>query len=128
MTASSTSIGFNYNPLDRRSERRDDHAFIESLRRAPSARFLVFEADIPLLKRGSEHDAWFLASEAATFGEPLHSVFLGQESDGSGRFALGFKLGLEPADPSPGTVHHRVDLRSIAVQGLVSPAVLGMLG
>lgn len=128
MTTSSASIGFNYNTLDRRSERRDDHAFIESLRSAPSARFLVFEDDIPLLKGGSQHDAWFLASEAATFGQPLHSVFLGQESDGSGRFALGFKLGLELADLSPGTVHHRIDLRSIAMQGLVSPAVLGMLG
>lgn len=128
MTASSASIGFNDNPLDRRSASRDDHAFIESLRSAPSARFLVFEADIPLLKHGIEHDAWFLASEAATLGQPLHSIFLGQESDGSGRFALGFKLGLEQADPPRGEVHLRVDLRSIALQGLVSPAVLGMLG
>ena len=90
MIASSAPIGFNLNPLDRLSARRDDHALIEHLRSDPAARFLVFDGDVPLLKRGSAHDPWFAATEAATFGEPLHSVFLGQESDGGGRFALGF--------------------------------------
>jgi NAD+ diphosphatase len=128
MTSSSASIGFNINPLDRRSDKRDNPAFIDALRHDPAARFLVFDGDVPLLKRGSEHDPWFLASDAAEFGQPLQSIFLGQERDGSGRFALGFKLGLEHEDPSRGAVHHRIDLRSIALQGLVSDAVLGMLG
>ena len=92
MTALSASIGFNLNPLDRRSDKRDDHAFIEHLRSDPAARFLVFDGDVPLLKRGSEHDPWFVASETAAFGQPLHSVFLGEDTDGSGRFALGFAL------------------------------------
>ena len=128
MTTCPTSIGFNFNPLERHSERRDDHAFIEQLRSAPAARFLVFDGDVPLLKRGSEHDPWFLASEAAAFGEPLHSIFLGEESDGSGRFALGFKLDFAPDDPLRGTVHDRIDLRSIALQGLVADGALGILG
>jgi len=28
MTANSASIGFNFNPLNRHSDKRDDHAFI----------------------------------------------------------------------------------------------------
>ena len=83
MTANSASIGFNFNPLNRHSDKRDDHAFIEDLRSAPSARFLVFDGDVPLLKRGSEHDPWFVASETAAFGQPLHSIFLGEDTDGS---------------------------------------------
>jgi NAD+ diphosphatase len=124
MPTHSMSIGFNFNPLEHRSDKRDDHAFIEHLRSDPAARFLVFDGDVPLLKRGSEHDPWFLASEAAALGQPLHSVFLGEDSDGSGRFALG----IAPEDPSPGSVHDRIDLRSIALQGLVAAGVLGMLG
>ncbi len=124
----STSIGFNFNPLDRRSDKRDDDAFIEHLRCGPAARFLVFDGDVPLLKRGSEHDPWFIASETAVFGKPHHSVFLGEESDGSGRFALGFALSLSPEGPSSGSVHDRIDLRSIALQGLVAAGVLGILG
>ena len=128
MTTSSTSIGFNHNTLERRSERRDDHAFIEALRNNPATRFLVFDGDAPLLKRGTEHDPWYIASETAAFGEPLHSVFLGEESDGSGRFALGFTLNRAADDPSGDTLHERVELRSIALQGLVGTATLGMLG
>ncbi|WP_207002821.1 NAD(+) diphosphatase [Trinickia mobilis] len=128
MTTSSASIGFNYNPLDRRSEKRDDHTFIERLRDDPAARFLIFDVDVPLLRRGNGHDAWFLASEATAFGHPVQSVFLGQERDGSGRFALGFTLDLEQEGQSQGMVLDRIDLRSIALQGLVDPGVLGILG
>lgn len=123
MITISASIGFNLNPLERRSDKRDDHAFIEHLSCDPAARFLVFDGDVPLLKRGSEYDPWFLASETAAFGQPLHSVFLGEESDGSGRFALGFA----PEDPSPDTSYERIDLRSLALQDLVAAGALGIL-
>ncbi|MBB5501253.1 MULTISPECIES: NAD(+) diphosphatase [Paraburkholderia] len=128
MTAPSASIGFNFNPLDRRSDKRDDGVLIERLRSDPAARFLVFDGDVPLLKRGREHEPWFLARETAAFGQPLGSVFLGVDSDGRGRFALGFTFGLAPEDPSGGVVHERIDLRSIALQGLVSTGMLGILG
>jgi NAD+ diphosphatase len=128
MTACSTSIGFNLNPLERRSDRRDDLAFIEQLRSDPNARFLVFDGDAPLLKRGNEYDPWFLDGETAVFGQPSHSVFLGEESDGSGRFALGFALNLAREDPSPAAAHYCLDLRAIALQGLVAPGTLGILG
>lgn len=123
MIATSAPIGFNLNPLNRLSARRDDHDLIERLRSDPAARFLVFDGDVPLLKRGSAHDPWFVAAEAGTFGEPLHSVFLGQDSDGGGRFALGFV----PEEPSPHGGYDRIDLRSLALQDLVTAETLGML-
>ncbi|REE21518.1 NAD+ diphosphatase [Paraburkholderia sp. BL27I4N3] len=123
MIATSASIGFNFNPLDRHSDKRDDHAFIEHLRNHPAARFLVFHGDVPLLKRGSEYDPWFAAGETTAFGEPLHRIFLGEESDGSGRFALGFA----PADPEPDSGHEHIDLRSLALQDLVAAGALGVL-
>ena len=125
MTALSASIGFNCNPLDRRSDKRDDAAFIERLRKDAASRFLVFNGDVPLLKGGGECDPWFLANETAAFGEPLQSVFLGEESDGSGRFALGFMP--VPPDASKDLNHDRIDLRSIAQRRLVADATLGIL-
>jgi len=120
-----TAIGFNFNPLDRRSDRRDDEAFIDSLRSAPTARFFIFDADVPLLKRsGDTFDPWFVADQAAAFGEPLQSIFLGEAADGSGRFALGFKRS-ESIDE---TLYARIDVRSIALQGLFEAGLLGMLG
>jgi NAD+ diphosphatase len=123
MTALPASIGFNFNPLDRRSDKRNDDAFVEHLRSDPAARFLVFDGDVPLLKRGNVYDPWFVASETAAFGQPLLGVFLGEDTDGSGRFALN----LAPQDPSPGIAYERIDLRSLALQDLVAARALGML-
>lgn len=133
MIVPSASIGFNLNHLDRRSEKRDDEDFIAKLRNDPAARFLVFDGDVPLLKRGEKHDAWITASEALAFGQPLQSVFLGEERDGSGRFALGFTAGLvqtEGKDEAHARdlPYDRIDLRSIALQGLVPQELLGALG
>jgi NAD+ diphosphatase len=123
----STAIGFAFNPLDRRNEKRDDAAFIERLRRDPSTRFIVFAADIPVLKYASEHDILFSASEVSELGTPVQVVFLGQTDAGPARFALGFEQGaFDP--PSLSTRFERIDLRSIAVRGLVSPDLLGALG
>jgi NAD+ diphosphatase len=131
MTASSASIGFNFNPLERHSDKRDDHAFLELLRSDPAARFLVFDGDVPLLKRGSEYDPWFLASETAAFGQPLHTVFLGEDTDGGGRFALAITLNpalnSAPEDPLPDAGYDRIDLRSLALRDLVAARSLGML-
>jgi NAD+ diphosphatase len=70
-----STIGFAFNPLDRRNEKRDDTAFIEGLRRDPSTRFIVFSAEIPVLKRGSEHDMLFSALEVSEFGPPCSGRF-----------------------------------------------------
>src|SRR5260370_40416073 len=123
----STAIGFAFNPLDRRNEKRDDAAFIESLRRDLSTRFIVFSADIPVLKRGSEHDILFSASEVSEFGTPVQVVFLGQADAGSARFALGFDQGVF-GPPSLPTRFELIELRSSPVRRLASPGLLGVLG
>jgi NAD+ diphosphatase len=127
MTALSASIGFNFNPLDRRSDKRNDLTFLEHLRDDPSARFLIFDGDAPLLKRGTEYDPWFVVSEIAALGQPRHSIFLGEDTNGGGRFALGFALNPTPQDPSPGNGYDRIDLRSLALQDLVDAGALGIL-
>jgi NAD+ diphosphatase len=125
LTPAPTAIGFNFNPLDRRSESRENEAFVEGLRNAAAARFLVFDGDAPLLKRhGTQLDPWFTASEAAAFGAPLQSVFLGEAAGGNGRFGLGFRRD-EQFDE---TAFARIDVRSIAMQALFEPELLGMLG
>ncbi|ACC72852.1 NAD(+) diphosphatase [Paraburkholderia phymatum] len=133
MIVPSSSIGFNLNHLDRRSDKRDDEAFVANLRNDSAARFLVFDGDVPLLKRGERYDAWFVASEALAFGQALQSVFLGEDGDGSGHFALGFAPGLVQGDGKDEQQprkqpYERIDLRSIAMQGLVPHEVLGVLG
>ncbi|SAL12381.1 NAD(+) diphosphatase [Caballeronia telluris] len=125
------ALGFAFNPLNRHSEKRDDEAFIERLYRDPSTRFVVFSTDVPLLKASNGHDALFSADEAARFGEPVQTVFLGQETDGEheGRalFALGFEKDAIEAPAPPADVEP-IDLRSIAMRGLVAPALVGALG
>lgn len=127
MISPSAAIGFNFNPLDRRSDKRADDAFIAQLRNDAAARFLVFDGDVPLLKRSGEkaHDVWFLADEAAAFGEPVQSIFLGETSDGRGRFALGFALDPAQTESSP---YERIDLRTLALQGLIDNDLLGIMG
>ena len=118
MNTHPATIGFNSNSLDRRSDKRNDEAFIEQRLGEPDTRFLVFDGDVPLLRRGVEHAPWFLAEEAARFGEARRRIFLGDDSGGRARFAL--DISLDPAhEVSPGTEHTRLDLRSIALQGLV---------
>ena len=119
----STALGFAFNPLDRRSQQRDDEAFIDRLRHDPSTRILVFTGDVPVLKSG---DVLFTANEAAQFGEPVQSIFLG-DADGRTLFAYGFEKGAAEASASA-TPLEPIDLRSIALRGLVEPALLGALG
>ena len=125
MTVLSPTIGFNFNPLDRRSDKREDVAFIEHQRHDPASRFLVFNGDVPVLKQGSPQDPWFLDSETTAFGEPLQRIYLGEESNGHGRFALGFSLA--PDVSSANSTHGHIDLRALALQGLVAAGTLGIM-
>ena len=118
--------GFAHNPLDRHSERRDDAAFIASLRGRTDARVVLLAEDIPLLRKGAPLDALFAPDAAAGIGE----------------FGAHAYLGTGPRGPLfAATVLHPVadirarhadiigiDLRSLVVQGAVEPDVLGALG
>lgn len=119
------AIGFTLDPLDRVSEKRDDDAFVATLRDDPATRFLLFVNNVPLFKRANGHDALFDAREAARLGTPLQSVFLGREADRRSLFALSFEEG---AAGRAGEGVEAVELRPVAMQGLVPPPMISALG
>ena len=139
----SAQTGFAVNPLDRLSALRDDAAAIATLRAHPGARAVVIVSDLPVLACvASAHDAHFALGEAEALGPLRGEAFLGESADGPI-----FALWLEDAaltahvpppeqtffDPRRLSIAGRADLvlpdmRAVAVQGLVPPDVLGMLG
>ena len=123
----SAATGYAVNPLDRMSERREDAEFIAILQRDPEARTLVLVGENALLQRdGDDFHALYTFDEAKRFGELREIAFLGHDGTG-GIFASQF-------DPEVGAAMHgqdgltSIDLRSIALQGLVSPKMVGALG
>ncbi len=124
----SSIVGFSFNPLDRHSEKRDDAAFVEALRRAGSTRFMVLAGDVPVLREnGDAYEVLFSQADAAALGEPAREIFLGVDPGGIALFALGLdKSVAEPLLTQPGLA--LIDLRSIAVRGLFLPSLLGELG
>ncbi|SPB15342.1 ADP-ribose pyrophosphatase [Caballeronia novacaledonica] len=117
------AIGFTLDPLDRVSEKRDDEAFVASLRDQPSTRFLLFVNNVPLFKRANGHEPLFSAQEAAAAGTPLQTVFLGRDAQQRALFAASFGDETE----SPLDVE-AIELRPVAMQGLVPPPLVSALG
>ena len=138
------SFGFSFhgNPLDRVSERREDAAFLAELRARPDARALLIARDMPILAKGEPHQPMFPLETAAALGGARVEILLGLEPSGAPVFAalLPDAAVEQRADLSDGFLDRRelvvpgrddlelVDLRSIAVQGLVPPATLAILG
>ena len=124
----SAAIGFALNPLDRQSDRREDEAYVAARRADPAARFLVLAGDVPLLqRRGESFEALFDAAAAANLGAERQSVFLGLDEGGAPLFAIGLDKAADEALAGRSDVE-AVDLRSVAVRGLVPPNLLGGLG
>ncbi len=123
------AIGFTLAPLDRVSEKRDDDSFVAGLRDQTSTRFLLFVNDVPLFKRAHGHDPLFDADEAAKFGAPLQTVLLGREADGRALFAHALEGSAESiANALDASPVEAVELRPIAMQGLVEPSLVSALG
>lgn len=122
----SARTGYGANPLDRLANSRDDAAFVAGLRAAPGTRHLVFTGDIPLLRqRGTALDPFFSGGELASLGMPRETALLGQDEAG----AI-FATRLDEAAPESGegdSGHVSLDLRSLAVQGLLAPPLLGVM-
>ena len=138
------SFGFRFhgNPLDRASERREDAAAIAALRSRPDARTLLFARDMPILAKGDPREPMFPMATVAALGGARLEVLLGLEPAGAPVFAalLPDAAVEQRADLSDGFLDRRelfvpgrddlelIDLRSIAVQGLVPPTTLAILG
>jgi len=137
------AFGFRGAPLDRVSERRDDAATVAALRARPDARAVLIARDMPILPRGATPLApLFPLAEVERLGGARIEALLGIEAAGAPVFAalLPDSAVVEIADHSDGFLDRRqlvvpgrddlalVDLRSIAVQGLVGAEALAVLG
>lgn len=120
----SARTGYGANPLDRLAARRDDDAFVASL--AASARHSVFTGDIPLLRqRGGTLDPFFSAAELARLGAARETALLGEDETGAIFATLLDEPAPESGDGDADLVS--LDLRSLAVQGLLPAPQLGVL-
>ncbi len=124
----SSAIDFSLYALNRFSELRHDAAFVENHRLDTSTRFLVFAGGAPVLNvNAGACDPLFSHEQVAALGQPAYEVFLGQLPGGPARFAAAFDKSLaEQLADFPGL--ELANLRSIAMDGLIDPEVLGTIG
>jgi NAD+ diphosphatase len=133
----SQETGYGINPLDRLSERRDDPAFIEALMRAPESRAVAIVRDTPVLRRESDrYGHLFALPEARELGPACEIALLGRTDE---RAFFGFLLDDSCAIAEEVNGRRRlrmpgrddlapVDLRTLAVEGLLQPSAVGLLG
>jgi NAD+ diphosphatase len=121
--------------LDRQSHKRSDAAYLESLMAAPDARFLVLADQKPVIRSNADRTEgsirWFTREDLERLGLPAgESLFLGVErSSGAGRFALAVTE--HRARNAPGGLEIMrpiVDLRTLAMQGVLPSEELSLLG
>ena len=130
-------------PLDRASDLREDAQRMKDLRARPEACTILIARDMPILRRTSQGpDPFFPLAQVSALGGSVAEAFLGLADDGAPVFAAAL---VENAvelvgDAGDGFFDRRVlkvpgrddleliDLRSIAVQGLVAPPTLAILG
>jgi NAD+ diphosphatase len=122
----SSLTGFAVNPLNRLSERRHEPKVIEGLRAQPNTKTLVLAGEIPVLRRvGNGYEAEFTFVEALNIGQAREIAFLGLNGEDP-VFATLIEQEI-PENRQTADDLTRIDLRSIAAQGLLSPALLGAL-
>jgi len=119
-------LGYSANPLARVAERRGDAAFVAAREADPDAAAVAVGGELIVLKKnGSGFDALFRPDEVRALAPTTESVFLGLAHT-AGRF--GIALDPEATKALKGRPDLLViDLRSIAVQGLVGPDQLAPL-
>jgi NAD+ diphosphatase len=112
-------LGYTQSALDRAAERRPKADEIAALAKKPDAGTYLVGGEMILAKAGSPNDPLFTLEEARKLGaEQTETIFLGL-LNGAARFGLG----ITPADAEKLKARPDLlvtDLRSIAVQGLVS--------
>ena len=137
------AFGFHGGPLDRVSERREDAAFVAALRGRADAKVVLIAREMPILPRGPAPLApYFPLAEVGRLGGAQFEALLGIDAAGAPTFAalLPDEAVEQLSGDSEGFLDRRqlvipgrgdlalTDLRSIAVQGLVTPDALAVLG
>lgn len=118
----STLNGFAGNVIDRQSEHRTSESVSLALAE-DTARFYLFAADKPLYRPGTPPDPLFRAGEAKEFGvDPDEIILLGTSKDGP-RLAATLPTSIDVK----GNGIEIIDLRSMAMEGAVSPEHMGAL-
>jgi NAD+ diphosphatase len=120
--------------LDRLALKRSDPDFVKARQNAPEARFLLLADLKPVIRSNPERTratlAWFSLRELAEFRLPVEeSLFLGVDEACNGHFALAVTE--HRTRHVPGAVEKLrpiVDLRSLAMQGTMSPEELSLCG
>jgi NAD+ diphosphatase len=120
--------------LDRLALKRSDADFIKSKQNAPGARFLLLADLKPVIRSNPQRTtatlAWFSLDELAQFRLPVdEALFLGVDKASNGHFALAVTE--HRTRNVPGAVEKLrpiVDLRSLALQGIMSPEELSLCG
>lgn len=125
--SSSREIKLTYagSALDRLSEQRGDSALIEPLR-ANARNFVLAGESFVLAKRGDGFDAGLSNDEAASTGDALETALIGKDEKGRGHFARAIDPQRIDEIKARGNFIV-VDLRSIALQGLVTPEDMSVL-
>jgi NAD+ diphosphatase len=120
--------------LDRLALKRSDDAYVKSKLGAPGARFLLLADLKPVIRSDPERTtarlAWFSLEELTEFRLPVaDALFLGVDGHANGHFALA--VNEHRTRHVPGALEKLrpiVDLRSLAMQGIMSPEELSLCG
>jgi NAD+ diphosphatase len=113
------SLGYVDSQLDRAAARRIDPQFLQACAAQETCGFYLIGGETVVLKRvGDEFDPMFSAHDIAAFATASERVFLGLVGE-RGRFGLSLPSDIVESLTSDQRFHV-TDLRSIAVQGLVS--------
>ena len=109
-------LGYIANPLDRAGDRRSDGSL--GARDADAGAYLI-GGELVVLRRASEPEALFGLAQARALAPVTDSVFLGL-ADGAPRYGLAIDQAAAETLKSQSD-YLVIDLRSIAIQGLVAP-------
>jgi NAD+ diphosphatase len=123
--------------LDRQGLKRSDEAYLKSLHERADARFLVLADQKPVIRSNAERTVseirWLTRVDLETAGLPFapeELIFLGTgRKDGVPHFALGVTEHRTSHAPGALTLLRPiVDLRTLAMQGIMSPDDLSLVG
>jgi NAD+ diphosphatase len=120
-------LGFAAGLLDRAAQRREDADWLDAARNAPSTRFVALCRDTPLLGHADGMlEPLFTRDQTESLGTPVETLFLGLDGDAA-RFAVDIAPDRFDALKERDDLK-LIDMRSIAMQGLFTPGILGAIG